>query len=372
VLSPPLAPPTLPGVLLAAALLAAGPLAAQEGTGGAVAGAAESRVLRRATVDCSAGQSVGAALRLPGDDLEIEVTGLCRESVTIQRDGVSLLGGDALRDGLRPPDGVATEAVLVVRGARRVRIENLSLSGSTGDGLHVVAAPDSIELTGCRLEGNEGWGATVTDSEVRLERTAITGNGSGEGRSGGGLLITRGSSVTCVECVIGDNPTTAASPGVVLLSGSRLIGRDSSIEGSSALVAQLHSSASLTDTDLLGSDWTIEASYESEIFVRGGELFGSVLAADRSALQLFGITQTFNPAQNFVTESSSLLLDDRAADAGGPVPSHLEGLTLVSDFSTGKVIDGSELGELTCRLDSRVFCDGSETKIASSGCGRCP
>lgn len=366
----------MPLLLVATALVAqsllAAPLAAQEGTGGAVAGTAESRVLRRATVDCAAGQSVGAALRLPGDDLEIEVTGLCRESVTIERDGVKLLGGDGLRDGLRPPDGVATEAVVVIRGARRVRIENLSLSGSSGDGLHVVAAPDAIELTGCRLEGNDGWGASIVNSEVRLERTAVTGNGAGEGRTSGGLLIHRGSSVTCVECVVGDNPTTAASPGIVLLSGSRLTSRDSSIEGSSAIVAQLHSSASLTDTDLLGSDWTIEASYESELFVHGGELFGSVLAADRSALQLFGVTQTFNPAQNFVTESSSLLLDDRAAEAGGPVPTHLEGLTLVSDFSTGKVIDGSELGELTCRLDARVFCDGSETKIASNGCGRCP
>jgi hypothetical protein len=339
---------------------------------GADSSTAAERVLRRASVDCEAGQSIGAALQLPGDDLEIEVTGLCRESVTIQRDGVTLIGGDALRDGLQPPDGVATEAVLVVRAARRVRIENLSLSGSTGDGLHVIGAPDSIELTGCRLEGNAGWGGSVVNSEVRLERTAITGNGSNEGRTGGGLLVTRGSSVACIECVIGDNPTTAAGPGAVLLSGSRLTARDSSIEGSSAIVAQLHSSASLTDTDLLGSDWTIEASYESELFMHGGELFGSILAADRSALQLFGVTQTFNPTQNFVTESSSLLLDDRAADAGGPVPTHLEGLTLVSDFSTGKVIDGSEIGELTCRLDARVFCDGSETKIGSSGCGRCP
>lgn len=329
-------------------------------------------LLRRVAVDCGAGQSLASALTQPGDDLEISVRGICRESLTIERDGVYLLGGDPLRDGLRPADGVATEAVVVIRGARRVRLENLSLSGSSGDGLKVLAAPEAIEIAGCRVEDNAGWGVAVVDSEVALERTVLTGNGSDESRPGGGLLLTRGSAVTCTECVVAENPAAGANPGAAVLSSSRLTARGSTFEGATAITAQLHSSVSVSDSQLLGGDWAIEASYESEAFVRGGELFGPFLAADRSALQLLGVEQTYNPAQNFVTESSSLLADDRAAETGGPVSTRLTGLTLVSDFSTGKIVDNSEIGELACSLDARVFCDGSETKVSSAGCGRCP
>jgi Right handed beta helix region len=329
------------------------------------------RLLRRATVDCTAGQSLASALLLPADDLEISIRGICRESVEIRRDSVVLSGGDPQRDGVRAPQGWSG-GVVVVRGASHVRLEGLSISGSNGDGLRVVASPEAIELDNCRLEDNAGWGAAVLDSGVSFSNTVFTGNGTVEGAGGGGLLVQRGSEVACDGCVIGDNPLAGRKPGAAVLSGSSLTLRDSTLEGSTALLARLHATLTVTDTQLAGADWSLEAAYETEAFVRGGELVGSFLVADRSTLQLLGAAQSYNGDQNFVAEGSSLLVDDRAGDGEERQASEIEGLTVVSDFSTAKLVHGSRVGELACALDSRAFCDGTETKAVARGCADCP
>lgn len=94
-------------------------------------------------VDCAGGRRLAAALRLPsGRQLTVTVRGTCNESVTITRDDVTL------RDE-SPAAGSGVNGTIVIDGARRVVVENLTISGpGIGiQGIHgaafMVRAPSS-------------------------------------------------------------------------------------------------------------------------------------------------------------------------------------------------------------------------------------
>ena len=330
--------------------------------------------LKIVTVDCEAGESVSRALQEPGIDLEIQIVGVCDESVTVDRDRVILRGRDPLRDGLRSlASQDPRESALLINSARRVRVENLLLTGGAWAGLRVLGSHDQVEVTNCRLETNGQWGAVIVDSTVTLRDTVITDNGASASLvARGGMLVTRGSSAACIDCRIEANPAPGSGFGALAYSSSALTLTRSFAEGGTALMAQLHSSVSAIDTDLAASVWAFQANLYGDVFLRGGSYAGAFLATSHSTVQLFGATQTVNTSQNFVAEDSTLLADDRLTEDGTSVSSTILGLTLVTDFSSGKLIDNTVFDSLSCGMEGRVYCDGTETKIGTSGCGLCP
>ena len=330
--------------------------------------------LKIVTIDCDAGQTVATALAEPATDLVIRIRGFCDESVTVDRDRVTLRGLDPLSDGLRaPPGDDPRQAALLIHAARRIRIENLGLHQGLWAGLRVLASHDQVEIANCRLESNGQWGAAIVDSTVTLRDTVITNNGGQAGQiARGGLLVTRGAAAGCIDCRIEANPALAEGFGALAYANSTLTLTRSDLEGATALMTQLHSSASVVDTNLAGTVWAFQANFYGDVFLRGGSYAGAFLATTHSTVQLFGATQTVNNSQNFIAEDSTLLADDRPALDGGTVSSTLLGLTIVTDFSTGKLIDNTVFDSLSCGMEGRVYCDGTETKIGTSGCGLCP
>ena len=128
--------------------------------------------------------------------------------------------------------------------------------------------------------------------------------------------MTRGSSVGCIDCRIEANPVAGAGFGALAYSGSAVTLKRSVVEGGTAIMAQLHSSASAIDSDLIGSVWAFQANSYGDLFLRGGSYAGAFLATTHSTVQLFGATQILNTSQNFVAEDSTLLADDRLTEDG--------------------------------------------------------
>ena len=328
---------------------------------------------RRVAVDCEAGGSIAAALRLPADELLIEIRGLCVESVEVSRDRVTLRGGNPFRDGIEAPaDGA--EAPLTLRGAGRVTVENLRLTGGRRSGLAVFGGHDRIEVLYSRLDGNRRWGAELVDASVRFEGSVLTGNGEdGEGSpAGGGLLASRGASARLVDCVLAENPAAGRNYGVAAFAHSTVRMTGGEAEGAIGALARVYSSISLTDTRLTGGDWALETNIYGRVAVRGGLMSGPFLVATRSAVELLGVTQTENASQNFVAERSTLLAADRTgADEEADEPTTLDGLTVLTDHADGKLEGSTLVEELNCALGSRVICDDTVVAAVSSGCD-CP
>jgi hypothetical protein len=76
-----------------------------------------------------------------------------------------------------------------------------------------------------------------------------------------------------------------------------------------------------------------------------------------------------NQLQNFVTESSSLIADQRAP---GEAETTLAGLTLVADYSSGRLVNGTAVESLMCGLGGDIFCDGTTLRPGATGCKSCP
>lgn len=107
-----------------------------------------------------------------GRSTTIFISGQCDEDVLIEKDDVTLSGngdGDATIDG-----GVT--GTITVRGARRVRIEYLHVTGS-GEGVRIIDGAVAT-IAHSELIDNVGDGVTVSNlAFARVEFNTITGNG---------------------------------------------------------------------------------------------------------------------------------------------------------------------------------------------------
>jgi hypothetical protein len=149
------------------------------------------------SVDCTnPGASINAALAQQAERLTISITGTCTESVYIGRDDV-MLQGVGTNPTITAPAGV--ERAITIRGAQRVRLQGLTLTGGgaftleasngasftayqlkisnpTGDGLWlysgVAAYMQESEIAGC-----QGHGANVGESSLVLVDSQVIDNG---------------------------------------------------------------------------------------------------------------------------------------------------------------------------------------------------
>ena len=100
-------------------------------------------------VDCDAlpnPESLQA--RINSGDNFITFEGTCEEDITISRDGVTLQGTSPALSIINPGPGTAvTEDNVVINGATRVRLRNLTILGGSGISLINGAFADFVDVT---------------------------------------------------------------------------------------------------------------------------------------------------------------------------------------------------------------------------------
>ena len=147
------------------------------------------------TVHCPT-ESVANAVNQASHSLgyvEITISGMCYESVTINRNNRVTLQGSSPGDGLTAPAGAPA---LTLNGVQNINLQQLTLAGgNTGlrvtngasfwaSGLHVSGTPNS---TGIEVTMNAS--GTLTDSSIEGNRTGLMANL-------GGALAVNGGQVT--------------------------------------------------------------------------------------------------------------------------------------------------------------------------------
>jgi len=140
-------------------------------------------------VDCSRGQTIAKALDRGDVDkpLVVVVRGICNENVVIDRDDVTLLGNSS-GDGVTGLD--PSKDTILVEGARRVVIENLTVSGGSNGITFVQGSSGTVDTCTVQNTGGhgiriEGGSATVMNSTISFNHVAgIMLEDGGNGRIG--------------------------------------------------------------------------------------------------------------------------------------------------------------------------------------------
>jgi hypothetical protein len=305
---------------------------------------------RTVRVNCSAGDSINAALKASSPDvpLTIQVYGMCKENVVIGRDNVVLLGRDPARDGIIGTwvSSNPLPATVAVRRASLVQIQNLNLTGDAGDGV-LVQQSRSGYVVNCRLDNNPWYGAEVDDGELVLLDSALTGNGEGIlGESGSWLY--------------GSNLTISNSPMAINLNqGSLGYFSDSDLSATGlfangwAAVAASHGSYIRIETSTVSSP---DVAFVSSSAIRLDQVqFSGAVAVGGGSLVMHGSTNlgTFL-TQSFATDNSHINVrnwNERPGAAPGDpsIPSTLKGPLNVGNFSGVLLTGGSVLeGDVWC------------------------
>jgi len=272
-------------------------------------------------VDCFKGKSINKALNANKnvEELTIEIDGICKEDVIVQRDNLTLIGINLDGSG-NPTDGIEADstdpdappalgAVLWIRDAFNVRVESLILSEGARHGLRVI---DSflIVVDNCILEDNDLRGLLVRTSGVQVEFSTLRENGNGGANVG---------------------------------SGARVTFADGEIDESSSAVL---------------------VNNEATVILRRMEVDGSFQAIRKSLIQLFNTDQNDNPDENIISDDSQLQADSN---------SEVRGPSTFSVFSTGffEVVvarKAKHIGStMTCESGSDVFCDEPANQITGGG-----
>jgi len=169
------------------------------------------------TVNCDKGQSIQIVLekgQSNAEPLVVNVIGTCDESVTIARDDVTLLGIDD-NAGISS----TTDISVSIEGGQRIRIENLTLSGSD-----IPLSVDSayVTLVDVTIEGSNDNGIDAVDgSHINIEDSRIRNNGLA------GIIIEKGGTLDLYNTVVSGN----ARGGIVLSKNSSSVIIDSEISG---------------------------------------------------------------------------------------------------------------------------------------------
>lgn len=129
------------------------------------------------TVDCTAGDSVNAALNAaPASATSVTITlqGICTENVVIDRNNVSLTGG-SIADGIQALDPTLG-TVLVIRGVSNVTLDSLSITGGAfglacRESSSVVAR--DIHISGAEVGVSSVGGSSCITIDAVLESNRI-------------------------------------------------------------------------------------------------------------------------------------------------------------------------------------------------------
>jgi hypothetical protein len=311
---------------------------------------------RTVDVDCRRGESIGAALRRRGNPLTIEIRGICRENVVVDRSDVLLQGADPASDGIRAD--LDTLPALLVRDARAVQVRRLSLfGGSPALWLdRAVADLEDLTVTGAAARG----GIRADGSRASLRRVTVTRNAFRGVDSLGSWLLFRDSAIT-------DNLSPDGGEGIVTqLSGHTGI-VNCSVTGSTALVA-------VGGSEVTGNDSTIEGGLDparplraisvsnGQVALSRGSVAGPLDLRYQGRLTLLGTDQLSAGADNVVDTGALLHV----------VQAQLSGRTRLTNFGRAAFSAGSVPASLSCEGGAEAYCPDSVTGVPVSTCGLCP
>lgn len=233
-------------------------------------------------VDCINGDSVNAALASVEDSknpVTVTISGTCSESVFINRDDVTLQG-NSQSDGI-----VGTYAVAAQRGASRVSVQNMTLSGSFAgiscfSGASIVGSNLIIENGGrgvlafsqgsCVIDDSvirgHSQGLTILDSSsVYLRGSTVENNNVGANVWANGSLSTDGTAVNSMA-IIRNNTI-----GVNVFSNGSFRPVDVVIEDNAVIGVQL------------GANSAMQIEFDNNVIVRNNAFAGIVVGSLASA-----------------------------------------------------------------------------------------
>ena len=146
------------------------------------------------SVSCTGGDKIAdvlAQVAYTNGPVTITISGVCQESLTIYRDNITLRGAST-GGGLTPAP--SEWFVLNLKGARRIRLENLSITGG-GTGLYATSGA-TFEALNIRVKDASGSGVDLDSAASgSLSNSIIENCGSGIGTRGSGILYVNGGEV---------------------------------------------------------------------------------------------------------------------------------------------------------------------------------
>lgn len=335
-------------------------------------------------VNCTKSQSITGALNDPAnvtaDALIIEISGVCKENVTINRDRVTLRGHDPAIDGIESrtedPGGGLTPAVVVWR-ADDVVVENLTLRGgmSTNGTLTGFRQPVFVPFTtatNCVLEGS-AVGASVQDGYLTLRDVTVRGSHLY------GINAQRGW-VECVRChvEVSDLPGVDYGPVAVMVAlFSRGDFTDSTIAASGAAGGlQIYSSSRgwVVGCTITAEQYALVAGIGALLDLDTTRFGGSLRVYQKAEIHLWGSTQTANPPGYMNKVSEDSILEASAGFFDGTSPSTLVGRLSMSRFGKA-VLEGNTTvdGDVDCGMGGDAWAAGTVSITGSVyGCDHLP
>lgn len=309
-------------------------------------------------VDCASGGRINQALNRPtvvDRRLVVVVSGTCTENVTIERDDVVLRaqgsgGGVSAADPSKP--------AIVINGARRVVLENLSVVG----GLDAVQATGgaSVAIRASAIRNGVQNGVRIeSGSSAVVDGSTIEDNGEI------GVLVRRSAGVTMTDSTVRRNAlygvaavnSASASLGNIDRFGNICCGNvieDNRFDG---VVIADSSGAYLYGNTIRGngvptSRFGVLAVRESSVVLRGG----NVVSQNGSA---FGGGGIFARASTINTGPGDTPVNPLANEISGNTNGVQGAANSMVELRGGVSVTGSRFSGVVVDLGSRLRSDGS-------------
>jgi Right handed beta helix region len=260
-------------------------------------------------VNCDEGQSINAALAQQAERLTVSITGNCAEFVVITRDDVTLQGVGT-NPTITAPEGA--EAAIVIRGAQRVRLQGLTLTGGSFGTLHASEAAYfhayQLKISNPTGDGLWMWGgvaAWITESEI-----------SGCQQSGAAVFY--GSSLYMENSQIIDNATFGVAVGgsQLTLVGTNVARNNWGVEVLNGGSATIAGGCSILDNHVVGVFLDMSQMRLDDGRVEGNGEIGISLSMGANAL-LSGVIIHNKGGVNVVDGSAVSVVGASTIDDGG-------------------------------------------------------
>jgi hypothetical protein len=306
---------------------------------------------RTIKVKCAKGDSINEALMTVADELIIEISGMCEESVFINRNNVTLRGSDPLADGIQAVDEDSN--AIIAQGTYGLQVENLAITGGK-NGMVIGQSTGQTQLTNCWLEGNRS-GAHLQNSAVRAENCRFAAQSWG-------VMVMNSSFLTCYDCEISSSDWA----GMTVEAGSRAYLQGSDISGDEWAIIVLNSNVIVRNgSTVSATSGAIWATGGSTASINSAPLLsGSLTCSEGSSLYIGGTTQEANPNGNVVRNDSFLNVSNGSILTGQ--------LDIVNFGKTKLDLDSTINGDMACRSGGDAYCDDANNVTGDIiGCSLC-
>ena len=333
--------------------------------------AAAAKGVKTVVVDCAKkNSSISDALAKNSGPLVIEIHGICKENVLIERNDLTLRGADPARDGIQGVTANPQPAALKLSYANRILLENMFVADSPDIG--VAAWFSTLEMRNCRIANNGSNGIHITASSGLTGTELVVSQ-----NAGAGINSQRGGYVTCLGCRLENNMSFAATSrlgGFMTLWDTVVSYAGISADGAGSYV----------DVDCVNVDSNYPCSVNGEgraasasnggvaNLLGVGSFRGRVLATEGGTVGVYGGQQTV-PLPDVYPNSVSIFgrLETGVAEYGGPTTTL--GRTRLGTFAQALLENATVLSStLVCNSGADAWSDTPYPATQVSGCANVP